>query len=1700
MTRAHRIVLDITDRESIPFDLLGRLQRLADDTVIEITLRAHPKTGLYNHDIVPALLREQRENAPPLAAMPSLTLGFSLSQSLSLKQSLAPPSLASPNWKLADTFEKGGADPLFLQPVQLPVEGLPLEERLQLVDEANEVFHYTYEEEYGEYYKIPLLRDRNICIEDIRIRISRKEYERVKTIIEGAGELQRIVRAVSYSKIRADILNYLASQGVGLDDIVLIGIDRGGRIPALITRWVLGLPRASFLKIDQAGGRGSGQVNEERWNTFIRQDMFRGKYLVFVDSTVDSGRQIEILEDLLDDPANQTTWGHKGWVVVGSNEDGKTLNHHLNINWGVDPDTTFEDSPALLGVDYAGSRSAIIAKPSRIASEICHAFHEVLSGVALDTSPETIATNQITQKVRGLIPDIAKTPLWERAEYLAKIEVPTIDSVSESPRPFSAPSRRLAIIGSESKKARLPDGTASFIARSLAPDYLFNFGTTTGYPGHLLNTLATEIPESTFRYYQPYEFEDNRPFNESGKTRNIHGRPILMTGIDENEKRLHMMLSSDAVLVLPGGQGTLTEALEALAARKLVVVVRGLGAVAEYLTGHPLLRNLPNLYVASSLPEAVATLQRFAKEGVPTYPTWSKEFYQAFQDSLKEEKKSGAFIRELRESLETLLQDSPVVDLSSPYPDIDLSLFEKKLFWALAQAGTKRQSFGQASNDWIQNSVDQVIQAHKAPIAVDVAQLQKQYGANLKGYLIPANDPQQLYLPHLVEIYSATADEDKRAYITERVGQTISPGDAGQSFTYEKEVIRKAKWMEIPEELASRVLAKRWNTESPYTLAHPNFFPELISWYHLNDVQQAHFRRVLFLGSPFVAQLGQEPVIRRALALTANPEISGTLTSTKTANIKIEFERERVYLKRLLEIYETIGSVYEERFSKAREESGHSWRRALLLDDMIALLNAEKRPIFETRVRYLEGLLLKLDEARRAHNPEAPSAIGVLSYLKNLAETSGESLKEAAVVYRALGADRVIELRPIPASDGMNVHSYNLNSDFPVNNIPILKAIAASSETETGKATVAYKVLTLLGDTDSLRALLTGETAFKPFLSNFNATPFLSADEHHPLRLRLARLGNLLAIKRIMPLVREGDVDSFLAVAEGANIGEISIERFASVPEALPGIEALAREGHLEALLFVIEHSHGREDQEGYLKNIVREHGVDVLADAAVSSFRSLKALLDLAELPPFERARSAFGKKEMYGISLAENVRNNRELLGRLAVYHAPASERLRQLDIGELQLRARSDLEALKELVSKREDIGEAVFAPWADKPEVIPVLLHIAKKSYYSSFTFAMALLVQFAEKGELSSEQIQTIFDIQVSEFFGLTRLGHLIFIIESLTRIVEFTHSEVLDQRMRRALGSIDWKERLPSLWNRRASTADYQKIGWLYRILAQFDHDLQNDLPIVELFSRAHQYDWPALKALAEKARSHVRATVAVRKQLDFNYHFPDLANHLTPDAADAFVALAKAGNLTPVTALGNILPAHANEIEPILRQLAPYSPRAASKVAALERERAKQARQRTRASAIPYSGRATTTVTSTLARTERVESPAIPPKNTDPKAFAGDGMEGSIHGLQIYSGLEARQDEADLILADAQVFTDETANLKLELEESDDLSPEKLIDHQKNMIRLDEESDKESKDFSADSQLIHPPSRISLLRSSPTRLTQARSVLRVLR
>ena len=548
-------------------------------------------------------------------------MSLRLNQELSLTQRLVvllPPM----NWSLVNAFEedaqRGFVFPLTIKRGKLEgFDALEHEARMKRIDEFNEIFRFAYtrgrDKRTGKernFYKIPFIRDYNVEIDDIKIRISRAEYERATTILENVGRMERIARAIPYHALLTTVRDHLAKEyKVSLDDVVIVGVDRGGRLPAIILSRALNHSAVFFLKVDQGGG----QLDVEKLEQFVSDGTFRNKHVLFVDSTVDSGRQIEVLRRYFDNMEWQEKLDFRSWSIVGSNEYGQCLYKHLNINWGVNPDETFEDNPLLMGVDYApGSHIKIVEVPSETSEKIRKVLLDVPDGYVFDLSDieEQIAVQrkklkeiETEQKLCSEVDRewsrITATKLWQKTAA-------QVSSISFEPLPVTIPNgtphrlHNILVVGS-GQQVDVPQKVAELIVDTLGPHHSFFAGTPNGNPGTILKTVLQRVATPEVRLYQP-------GYRKGEVNDSYGGVPVVFVGPGKEDMRRQMVRDSHIVLALGGAEGTLREVLLALKFGKPVVLVKGWGPIPSYLFKSKKYTKLPHLKACNDVAETMQTI------------------------------------------------------------------------------------------------------------------------------------------------------------------------------------------------------------------------------------------------------------------------------------------------------------------------------------------------------------------------------------------------------------------------------------------------------------------------------------------------------------------------------------------------------------------------------------------------------------------------------------------------------------------------------------------------------------------------------------------------------------------------------------------------------------------------------------------------------------------------------------------------------------------------------------------------------------------------------------------------------------------------------------------------------------------------------------------------------------------------------------
>ncbi len=599
----------------------------------------------------------------------TMSMGFSLRQSLKHEILIQMPVI---QWSLLTAYQSGQAGPPpYVPPTFEEEEFTPVFKtarrkiagfdqldhvaKMRRVDEVNAVYRFAYtqgeDSESGDkkgYFKIPLMRDFNADIDKIKIRISAAEFYLATGLLKAVGQMERIAHTVPYFGLYKSVQKHLKKRGAKLDQVVLVSVDRGGRLPCIILQRALNLLTMESLKVDQ-GSHGDG-IDGDKIEDFIKRGVLRGKHVLFVDSTVDSGRQINAIKRFFE--PRKVELGFLDWSIVGSNEYGQSLDErHSDINWGVNPDETFEDNPQLMGIDYDGCHTKVKECPTEASIAIRECLMSVPDGwyyEAEDIAEETVrqlrewkkrqiqrraehrrkttagrqahrdevekfraeekearrqakAEHAVVRKAdrieRELV-RITSSKTWRRTLSADDGQYPPEALPETVPNGQRHQHMNILVVGSGQQD--LPQDRAQFVADNLGPHCSLLAGTPNGNPGAVLKaTLANpKVPVPEVRLYQP-------GYQQGRTDGNFGGVPVKFAGGDKDAMRQQMVADSQAVLALGGREGTLREVLLALDAGKPTLIVRGYGPVAEFILQNRRLRKNPSLIPCSDLTDAV---------------------------------------------------------------------------------------------------------------------------------------------------------------------------------------------------------------------------------------------------------------------------------------------------------------------------------------------------------------------------------------------------------------------------------------------------------------------------------------------------------------------------------------------------------------------------------------------------------------------------------------------------------------------------------------------------------------------------------------------------------------------------------------------------------------------------------------------------------------------------------------------------------------------------------------------------------------------------------------------------------------------------------------------------------------------------------------------------------------------------------------
>jgi len=194
-----------------------------------------------------------------------------------------------------------------------------------------------------------------------RVGYSKKEMEgahkRVKQIDRvNAGALkkkslsatQKRILEAKLARINKRMAALLKKENINPKDVIFVGVDRGGRIPTLLLRKALGIKDVQFLRL----GRGEVSPFFHYILNMAKKGKWKGKVVLFVDSTAKTGHQRQQIKDFFNSRAGKSI-GVKGWRLVA---EGPKADWKIKWGFGGKKDTGwhfFEDLDTVLGTTPA---------------------------------------------------------------------------------------------------------------------------------------------------------------------------------------------------------------------------------------------------------------------------------------------------------------------------------------------------------------------------------------------------------------------------------------------------------------------------------------------------------------------------------------------------------------------------------------------------------------------------------------------------------------------------------------------------------------------------------------------------------------------------------------------------------------------------------------------------------------------------------------------------------------------------------------------------------------------------------------------------------------------------------------------------------------------------------------------------------------------------------------------------------------------------------------------------------------------------------------------------------------------------------------------------------------------------------------------------------------------------------------------------
>jgi hypoxanthine phosphoribosyltransferase len=158
-------------------------------------------------------------------------------------------------------------------------------------------------------------------------------------------KIERAILKARFAKIHEQIVNFLKKNNLSLDNVVFVGVDRGGRIPALAVKKALNLKSIQFIRFSSR----KETAEESYILRAAKKGKWKGKTILLIDSTANVGYQKETMKKFFNEYGEKI--GIKGWKLIANG-----VHADWKIEWGFEREKYrswryfFEDAENIIGL------------------------------------------------------------------------------------------------------------------------------------------------------------------------------------------------------------------------------------------------------------------------------------------------------------------------------------------------------------------------------------------------------------------------------------------------------------------------------------------------------------------------------------------------------------------------------------------------------------------------------------------------------------------------------------------------------------------------------------------------------------------------------------------------------------------------------------------------------------------------------------------------------------------------------------------------------------------------------------------------------------------------------------------------------------------------------------------------------------------------------------------------------------------------------------------------------------------------------------------------------------------------------------------------------------------------------------------------------------------------------------------------------